>query len=324
MGASESKTAVHVHINQPYYYTGDVVSGAIVVHVENCMEVKSINIKAKLPLMGSGTLQPGDYQWPFSFQLPSNCPGSFNYSSGSTRAAIAYRVKADVDQAGLLKPDFKKTVNFEVLQHSKAAGPPQPLAAQQEECISYWEHMAGFPDGSAGSTSEYQTVIPLDKALEATCLGQLITSTYELEVRTKTGCCLSEVVVRQPILLNDPQPAQAPLMLLPPPDFAPQASAADGKCAAPALQLLPGVQVPLPVPQGYSCFTPQSNHHGAQTEVPSSYMMQASADCATPVTVVSANGSAVEQNKLHPASAGWDQPPTEAPGQVPGVAAYPY
>lgn len=36
------------------------------------------------------------------------------------------------------------------------------------------EHMAGFPDGAAGSTSEYQTVIPLDKALEATCLGQVL------------------------------------------------------------------------------------------------------------------------------------------------------
>lgn len=58
-------------------------------------------------------------------------------------AAIAYRVKADVDQAGLLKPDFKKTVSFEVLQHSKAAGPPQPLAVQQEECISYWSVCVG-------------------------------------------------------------------------------------------------------------------------------------------------------------------------------------
>jgi hypothetical protein len=45
MGASESKTSVHVHIDQPYYYTGDVVSGAIVVHLETSMVVKSINIK---------------------------------------------------------------------------------------------------------------------------------------------------------------------------------------------------------------------------------------------------------------------------------------
>jgi hypothetical protein len=39
----------------------------------------------KLPIMAAGTLNPGDYQWPFSFQLPHNVPGSFNYASGSTK-----------------------------------------------------------------------------------------------------------------------------------------------------------------------------------------------------------------------------------------------
>jgi len=45
MGAAGSKTVVHVHFNQPYYYAGDVVSGALVLHVEDSMVVKSVNIK---------------------------------------------------------------------------------------------------------------------------------------------------------------------------------------------------------------------------------------------------------------------------------------
>jgi hypothetical protein len=52
-------------------------------------------------------------------------------------------------------------------------------------------------------------------------LLQIIHSTYELEVRAKTGCCLSEVVVRKPILLNDPQPVDVPPSIAPPQDWAP-------------------------------------------------------------------------------------------------------
>jgi hypothetical protein len=52
-------------------------------------------------------------------------------------------------------------------------------------------------------------------------LPQIIHSTYELEVRAKTGCCLSEVAVRKPILLNDPQPVELPPTMVPPQDWAP-------------------------------------------------------------------------------------------------------
>jgi hypothetical protein len=53
---------------------------------------------------------------------------------------------------------------------------------------------------------------------------QIIHSTYELEVRAKTGCCLSEVAVRKPILLNDPQPVDVPPAVAPPQDWAPLVS----------------------------------------------------------------------------------------------------
>jgi hypothetical protein len=54
------------------------------------------------------------------------------------RASIQYKVKADCDQAGLLKPDFKKTATIEVLQRTKAAGPPEPLALAAKEPISFF------------------------------------------------------------------------------------------------------------------------------------------------------------------------------------------
>jgi hypothetical protein len=54
------------------------------------------------------------------------------------RASIQYKIKADCDQAGLLKPDFKKTATIEVLQRSKAAGLPEPLALAAEEPISFF------------------------------------------------------------------------------------------------------------------------------------------------------------------------------------------
>lgn len=44
-------------------------------------------LQAKLPVVGAGALPAGDYKWPFAFQLPANCPGSFSYSSGDSSNA---------------------------------------------------------------------------------------------------------------------------------------------------------------------------------------------------------------------------------------------
>jgi len=51
---------------------------------------------------------------------------------------------------------------------------------------------------------------------------QVIRSTYELEVTAKTGCCLSEATLKQPIFINDPQPHIAPPAVVPPPGWMPQ------------------------------------------------------------------------------------------------------
>lgn len=47
MGQSESKTQVHVHIDKPYYYAGDVVTGFVVLHAGSVLDFKSINIKVR-------------------------------------------------------------------------------------------------------------------------------------------------------------------------------------------------------------------------------------------------------------------------------------
>lgn len=45
MGQSGSKVSVHVHLDSGYYYAGDVVTGAVVLHVEQPLDVKSISVK---------------------------------------------------------------------------------------------------------------------------------------------------------------------------------------------------------------------------------------------------------------------------------------
>lgn len=79
-------------------------------------------------------------------------------------------------------------------------------------------------EGAAGLLSQYQARLDLSGAMEATCMGKLIRSTYELEVTAKTGCCMSEARLKQPIIINDPQPQAAPPALMPPPGWTPQVS----------------------------------------------------------------------------------------------------
>jgi hypothetical protein len=43
-------------------------------------------LQHKLPLHGPGTIHAGDYQWPISFTLPANVPGTFHYDAPDRRA----------------------------------------------------------------------------------------------------------------------------------------------------------------------------------------------------------------------------------------------
>jgi hypothetical protein len=47
MGQGGSKTQVHVHIDKPFYYAGDIVTGFVVLHAETAMTFNSINLKVQ-------------------------------------------------------------------------------------------------------------------------------------------------------------------------------------------------------------------------------------------------------------------------------------
>lgn len=51
-----------------------------VTHAETYIG-KHIIVSLKQQLHGPGTLAPGSYQWPFSFALPLNVPGTFHYAT---------------------------------------------------------------------------------------------------------------------------------------------------------------------------------------------------------------------------------------------------
>lgn len=45
MGAGSSKVVVEVVVDRPFYYAGDTVTGSVVVHVPQALDVKSITLK---------------------------------------------------------------------------------------------------------------------------------------------------------------------------------------------------------------------------------------------------------------------------------------
>lgn len=45
MGQDNSKVVVHVQLDAAYYYAGDTVTGAVVLHVEQPIAVKAVEAK---------------------------------------------------------------------------------------------------------------------------------------------------------------------------------------------------------------------------------------------------------------------------------------
>jgi len=75
---------------------------------------KNVVLKHIVPLCGAGQFEAGSYQWPISFTLPVNLPGTFLYSANPhtgrntvVRASIEYKVKATLDVPGMFKADIK-------------------------------------------------------------------------------------------------------------------------------------------------------------------------------------------------------------------------
>lgn len=166
------------------------------------------------------------------------------------------------------------------------------------------------------------------RALLHACM-QVITSRYELEVTAKTGCCLSEVRLRAPILVNDPQPTapqQPPLQ--PPQDWSPQVRAeppfvsrtcqqtaatsllALNGCVACVVQVYPAVQLQLPTPDGYQ------HHIVAAPAVYDHHHQKQQQHFGSHAPVVSVYQE--PQIAAFPAGGAYDQPAQGAGWEVPG------
>jgi hypothetical protein len=47
MGQNNSKVVVHVQLDAAYYYAGDTVTGAVVLHLEQPIQVKAVEAKVR-------------------------------------------------------------------------------------------------------------------------------------------------------------------------------------------------------------------------------------------------------------------------------------
>ena len=52
MGQGGSKVVVHVQLDGAYYYAGDTVTGAVVVHTQQPISVKDVSVKVRAGLKG--------------------------------------------------------------------------------------------------------------------------------------------------------------------------------------------------------------------------------------------------------------------------------
>lgn len=57
MGQGGSKAVVHVQLDGSYYYAGDSVTGAVVLHVEQPIDVKGVFVKVMTTLCCSMSIQ---------------------------------------------------------------------------------------------------------------------------------------------------------------------------------------------------------------------------------------------------------------------------
>jgi hypothetical protein len=75
--------------------------------------------KYKVPVYSfQGTLQAGQYEFPFGFMLPDGLPGVFtiqsNHFGDTYSASIQYKIKATCERSGFFKSDVKHTYNLVV------------------------------------------------------------------------------------------------------------------------------------------------------------------------------------------------------------------
>lgn len=89
-------------------------------------------------------VQPGQYQYGFTFMIPPGLPGSYEFNDGSfrqgpgctyyyTKAAIKYKVGAEVEVPGMLTPNIRHDTYLTV--HQRMLKPPSQVRAEDNKHI---------------------------------------------------------------------------------------------------------------------------------------------------------------------------------------------
>ena len=134
-----------------FFYPGEVVIGNIVVKLDSALNCKEISLKFKgksyvrwttgsgdkkkihrnteeyfkraiilaapVPPDSEMTLLPGEFLYPFEFQLPNNLPPSLDASYGTGYIRYYMKIKIDVDSCRL-KSDVGEKIPFKVGEQS--------------------------------------------------------------------------------------------------------------------------------------------------------------------------------------------------------------
>ncbi|RHY03350.1 hypothetical protein DYB25_003895 [Aphanomyces astaci] len=177
------KGTIQVRVDKPYYMAGDIISGSLLVDVRDSIKcnvyvagkekvswsedyTRTVNgesrtekrwftngrsfFKQKVPRFivlfnVQHSLPPGQYVYPFSYQLPFGLPGCFdNDGNGGVKAKIEYSIKGAVCVDGLFNRDLKKKQCVTV--YAQLAGYVAPSFDHVEQTIRF---LCCFPQGKA-------------------------------------------------------------------------------------------------------------------------------------------------------------------------------
>ncbi|XP_050412489.1 arrestin domain-containing protein 3 isoform X2 [Patella vulgata] len=89
--------------NQEVFYGGQLVQGHVTVQLNAEIKMRRLEEKGD-----DHVLQPGNYSYPFSFQLPNQLPSSYESSVGRVR----YTVTAVIDRPWKFDHKCKRTITF--------------------------------------------------------------------------------------------------------------------------------------------------------------------------------------------------------------------
>ena len=145
------------------YFTGSSITGSLLLSVTEPKDYKHVSIRfggkahvhwtegsgenstsynatepyidEKIILWSSdqspdGKLDPGEYNWPFTFTIPSNVPSSFEGTAGNIRYSLEGRIGT-----GLMKFDHKVEVRIPVQQVVSITDPQLLEPVRQEVCV---------------------------------------------------------------------------------------------------------------------------------------------------------------------------------------------